>query len=929
MTPQQATLVERLYHEASSVPTADRDAWLASACGGDDLVRREVESLLAQDASMTNALDEGALAQAVGQLRENLTGTQLGGYTFLELIDEGGMGQVYRARDVALPRDVAVKVITPEFADDPVRRARFRREASILAALAHPHIAHVYAFVEAEDRSLLAMELVSGETLAATIRRGPLPLADVVRFGAEIADALAEAHAAGIVHRDLKPGNVMVTSRGVKVLDFGLARQETTATRTVTATAIMGTPAYMAPEQTLGKPADARADLFALGLVLYEMAAGQLPMPGAPLGSMLAANPAAVPVRLSKVRREITPELDALVSRLLSADTAARPATAAEVRDTLRALAAPAQSRGPRPALLAVAAAAVLALAAAGWWRFGTVQEETLEVVGVQRIQQSPGDKSFPAFSPDGSKIAFSWRGEANDRPGIYVASTSGGEATRLTESASYDYAADWSPDGSQIAFFRVELDRAHPLMVVPSGGGMARTLRAPVVGSMFRPDVSWMPDGRALVMAMIDPDTQRSSLYHVPLDGSPARRILKGTSDAIGESAISRDGRWLAYVADQEVRVQALGVDGAPKEPVIAVMREHGIAGLSWHPDGSRLLFARRITGGIMSWSRATRSLQTVYSVPSALTGLTADWSRQDSPRVVYAASAGQSQLRTLDLEDGGRKAGPSKELLRLAAAGSYSSDGRWIVFSRATTGVDLWLADASGQRARRLTNLQASAMGEPLWSRDGRHIAFHALRGNIVEIYILDVDPAALETPDDAPLNLPARQLVKTDYSMVSPQWSADGTHLYVLRPEISRLVRVPQAGGEIEDLFETNGARINRAGDRIYYPKPGQRNMFSRSLVGDVRTNPEELVLTDAFDRAGFDVTPHGIVYVGVGGGAFWIRFFDFETKRSHTLAPGPSVYLFPTIRVSPDGRRVLYDTLLDDASGLTLMQLRQAD
>ena len=315
MTPQQWTLVERLYHEASSVPAPEREAWLSRACGGDDVVRREVESLLAQSVSTPGALDEGALAQTTGQPRENLSGQRLGGYSFLELIDEGGMGQVYRARDVALPRDVAVKVITPEFAGDPMRRARFRREASILAALAHPHIAHVYAFVEAEGRSLLAMELVSGETLAATIRRGPLSLADVLRYGSEIADALAEAHANGIVHRDLKPGNVMITSHGVKVLDFGLARRETATTRTVTATGVMGTPAYMAPEQVLGRPADARTDLFALGLVLYEMAAGQRPVPGASLGTMLAANPATTPGTLSKVRRDTAPALDALVTR--------------------------------------------------------------------------------------------------------------------------------------------------------------------------------------------------------------------------------------------------------------------------------------------------------------------------------------------------------------------------------------------------------------------------------------------------------------------------------------------------------------------------------------------------------------------------------------------------------------------------------------
>ena len=287
MTPEQWTLAERLYHEASAIAVADRDSWLAHACRGDDIVRREVLSLLAQDTSVTTPLDGHAFARA--DLRSvSLVGRTIAGYEFLSLIDEGGMGQVYRARDPHLPRDVAIKVILPASADDAVRRSRFRREADTLAAFAHPHIAQIYAFVEVEGRSLLAMELVPGETLAERIGRGPVPVRDAMVIAEQIADALDAAHEQGIIHRDLKPANIRITPDGVvKVLDFGLAtsRRPAAAAETVTMTHTMpgmlvGTIAYMSPEQARGEAIDKRTDVWAFGCVLFEMVTGRKPFAG-------------------------------------------------------------------------------------------------------------------------------------------------------------------------------------------------------------------------------------------------------------------------------------------------------------------------------------------------------------------------------------------------------------------------------------------------------------------------------------------------------------------------------------------------------------------------------------------------------------------------------------------------------------------------
>src|SRR4051812_45743141 len=215
------------------------------------------------------------------------TGTRLGPYEVLSLIGAGGMGEVYQARDTRLDRTVAVKVLASELAADPEFRAGFAHEAKAISALNHPHICGLFDIGREQETDYLVLELLEGETLAARLERGPLPLAQVLRFGIEIADALEAAHSKGIVHRDLKPGNVMLTAGGVKLLDFGLAKHTTgaagqalsmLATTPGTGTAqgtIIGTLQYMAPEQVQGAPADARTDIFALGTILYEMATGR------------------------------------------------------------------------------------------------------------------------------------------------------------------------------------------------------------------------------------------------------------------------------------------------------------------------------------------------------------------------------------------------------------------------------------------------------------------------------------------------------------------------------------------------------------------------------------------------------------------------------------------------------------------------------
>ncbi|MBZ5697190.1 MAG: serine/threonine protein kinase [Acidobacteriia bacterium] len=307
MTPERWKKVEQLYHAALEREESQRAAYLHEVCAGDNALQREVESLLVQESRAeqfleTPALDVAAKVLAEHQSQSSLVGQQLGSYKIVSLLGAGGMGEVYQAQDSKLSRDVAIKVLPAAFAHDAERLARFQREARMLASLNHPNIATIHGLEQSDGVHYLVMELVLGHTLAEHVSAGALKIEEALKLGGQIAEALEAAHEKGVIHRDLKPANVKVTPEGrVKVLDFGLAKafagdggMDLSNAPTLTAMGteegrILGTPAYMSPEQARGKPVDKRTDIWAFGCVLYEMLTGKEAFRGETVSDTIAA----------------------------------------------------------------------------------------------------------------------------------------------------------------------------------------------------------------------------------------------------------------------------------------------------------------------------------------------------------------------------------------------------------------------------------------------------------------------------------------------------------------------------------------------------------------------------------------------------------------------------------------------------------------
>ena len=434
MLTQRWREIESLYHSACELKPEKRQAYLERACSGDEALRREVVSLLAYERMAASFLETDPSA-AFGQEPEAPvpTGEQIGPYKLLEFLRAGGMGEVYKARDTRLDRTVAIKFLPRAFAATPAALERFQREARAASALNHSRICTVHDLGNYQGRPFLVMEFLEGQSLKDRIAGKPVPIPELVDLAVQICDALQAAHAKGIIHRDIKPANLFITTSGqIKILDFGLAKLVTephsatfigtmTNDATVMITrpgSLMGTPAYLSPEQARGEEVDIRTDIFSLGIVLYQMATGRPTFRGETAGELIGAILHETPVKPSVSNPAVPGSLERIILKTLEKDRSARYQSAGELLADLGELQQAKHRRAVWTTRLALA--------------FGTLTLIAVVVMGIIALRRSGGDAPniiqrqvtanpvnnsvyVAAISPDSKKLAFT------DLRGVHV----------------------------------------------------------------------------------------------------------------------------------------------------------------------------------------------------------------------------------------------------------------------------------------------------------------------------------------------------------------------------------------------------------------------------------------------------------------------------------------------------------------------------
>jgi Tol biopolymer transport system component/tRNA A-37 threonylcarbamoyl transferase component Bud32 len=718
-------------------------------------------------------------------------GARLGPYEIEEAIGAGGMGEVYRARDTRLDRAVAIKVLPAHLAESPELRQRLEREARAVSSLSHPHICPLYDIGHEDGVDYLVMELIEGETLADRLSRGHLSIEEVLRYGVQIADALEKAHRQNIIHRDLKPGNVMLTTDGAKLLDFGLAKADgvadsddsdltvsPTVSKPLTAAGtIIGTYQYMAPEQLEGKTADARTDIFALGAMLYEMATGRRAFLADTQASLIGAIMHEAPAPISTIQPMTPPAFDRVVQTCLAKDPEDRWQTAHDVKLQLQWIAeggsvvglpAPVAARRKSRERLAWLAFAMAALVAAVF-AVGFARRAPAPLLQT-RFEIAPppelANVGSPRISPDGRLLAF--RGiDTNGNAQLWVRPMDSVEARPLagTEGAKDDARPIWSPDSRYVAFFVGD-----KLKKVPVAGGPAQTI-CDADGA----DGSWSTSGEILYDGVAT-----APLMQVSASGGIAKPAvsvddLEGVS-SLGWPEFLPDGKQYIFLADQldddtRVMIRSLGSDGGRVlmtsdsrvqyvEPGYLVYVLNGmLVAHPFDPDAGEL------TG---------EPLPLADSIGVSAVGL-ADFSASHDGTLAYRA--GQTGARKLLWRDrAGREVGQVGQPAEFNTSW-ISPDGKRVVVNVTEpdgSNVDLWIHDLERGVATRFT-FDSEWDGVPVWSPDGARIVFSSNRGEgSADIYWKDASGAGT-----------AQLLLSAEDGIYPIDWSQDGKFLaYNLR-------------------------------------------------------------------------------------------------------------------------------------------------